>query len=777
MTTKTVRDLPEALTIAGADTLYVIQNGVDKRVSADTLKTYAKGDKGDPGDAGATGDVTPAALAAKNAAEAAAATAVAAAANLPEWMGPWLTGTAYGLNDQVSNGGSSYICILAHTSGASTEPGVGASWATNWNLVAQKGDTGAAGAAGSTGATGAQGSPGAPSPDAQYTGPHYFPFYISHYSAGGAVFSWAADGPQYLFPNADNVGYTDYRYIRSTPFSDMRFPDNVSSGTYTRIAFKLKSGPAPTIKTVTLTGGTAQGPFNFTLNSTLGEYEVFVTPNSGNTGIYVYLEWGFGTPATISPMSYSFTNPNQPARSMNKVALEAQQLSNGESNYFSKSFSVTGAGVTNTAGTLFVPANTHAEAYVNYPGIGEPGYISFTFESTRPIFKDVYVEYRNDAASAPTTQTYRLELIGKIPGGKYLWGAVHKIDDFVGVTTIDRVTLKVNNQTLAQIADSSATITNIKMQRSDRLPMPGADVSAVSVYNADEIVVKETSATSLSVYKKCSGTSDTYIEYNFNKINDLAGINASIWNQDGIYTAARTGTSAFTRNGTLATAVHTIAVNEQGKADHMGCAHGDHRDDGGGDFTKLLIDGQLKTITGSSIYQCNRFELLTSSRLIEARTTESGAFNTNARARVVTRHTIDARDKWDMVIAHRFNVLENFTAATFYLAMLKLWRYINNDSNGTVLCDRLYRWPDWTEELVASGTQSATTTRAVKLSGPGNIGVEMEALEGWTQASRGFQAQIDSSTVNCRWNFLSGVALTAGQTFDSAVGYRFTKTG
>ena len=43
--------------------------------------------------------------------------AAAVLASLPAWRGPWLTATAYGLNDLVSQGGSSYICVVAHTSG------------------------------------------------------------------------------------------------------------------------------------------------------------------------------------------------------------------------------------------------------------------------------------------------------------------------------------------------------------------------------------------------------------------------------------------------------------------------------------------------------------------------------------------------------------------------------------------------------------------------------------------------------------------------------------
>ena len=67
----------------------------------------------------------------------------AAGASGLNWEGAWLTATAYAVNDGTSNGGSSYICTQAHTSGASTEPGVGASWATYWSVLASKGTDGA----------------------------------------------------------------------------------------------------------------------------------------------------------------------------------------------------------------------------------------------------------------------------------------------------------------------------------------------------------------------------------------------------------------------------------------------------------------------------------------------------------------------------------------------------------------------------------------------------------------------------------------------------------
>lgn len=54
-----------------------------------------------------------------------------------EWKGAWVTSTAYALNDTVENNGSGYVCTSAHTSGSTTEPGVGASWTTVWDLFVE----------------------------------------------------------------------------------------------------------------------------------------------------------------------------------------------------------------------------------------------------------------------------------------------------------------------------------------------------------------------------------------------------------------------------------------------------------------------------------------------------------------------------------------------------------------------------------------------------------------------------------------------------------------
>jgi hypothetical protein len=44
----------------------------------------------------------------------------------------WVTSTVYSVDNAVKNGGLIYRCILAHTSGSTTEPGTGASWSTYW---------------------------------------------------------------------------------------------------------------------------------------------------------------------------------------------------------------------------------------------------------------------------------------------------------------------------------------------------------------------------------------------------------------------------------------------------------------------------------------------------------------------------------------------------------------------------------------------------------------------------------------------------------------------
>lgn len=85
-------------------------------------------------------------LASKGATGATGATGAAGPEGLI-WEGPWLTATSYSVDDAVSNGGSSYICIEAHTSGTFATDLA----ASKWELLAQKGDTGATGDTGPAG--------------------------------------------------------------------------------------------------------------------------------------------------------------------------------------------------------------------------------------------------------------------------------------------------------------------------------------------------------------------------------------------------------------------------------------------------------------------------------------------------------------------------------------------------------------------------------------------------------------------------------------------------
>lgn len=80
------------------------------------------------------------AAAASAASAAASASAAQTAENsLLEWKGAWVTATAYAPSDLVETGGSTYVCIVAHTSGTFATDLSGG----KWSLFAQKGSAGA----------------------------------------------------------------------------------------------------------------------------------------------------------------------------------------------------------------------------------------------------------------------------------------------------------------------------------------------------------------------------------------------------------------------------------------------------------------------------------------------------------------------------------------------------------------------------------------------------------------------------------------------------------
>jgi hypothetical protein len=50
-------------------------------------------------------------------------------------QGAWLITTDYFVDDAVTNGGETYVCIQDHTAAAGNEPGVGGSWTDYWTLI------------------------------------------------------------------------------------------------------------------------------------------------------------------------------------------------------------------------------------------------------------------------------------------------------------------------------------------------------------------------------------------------------------------------------------------------------------------------------------------------------------------------------------------------------------------------------------------------------------------------------------------------------------------
>jgi hypothetical protein len=82
------------------------------------------------------------------------------------WEGAWTTATAYATDDVVSNGGNTYMCVTAHTSGASFAVG------SDWEIMAGAGADGTNGTDGTNVGTGNAGQ-------------------ILQTNAGGSAIEWA----------------------------------------------------------------------------------------------------------------------------------------------------------------------------------------------------------------------------------------------------------------------------------------------------------------------------------------------------------------------------------------------------------------------------------------------------------------------------------------------------------------------------------------------------------------------------------------------------------
>jgi len=102
------------------------------------------------------------------------------------FQGAWVEPRGYATDDLVSHNGSTYACILGHTSTTDDEPGVGVNTATYWTIFTEKGDKGDQGDQGIQGVQGVQGETGP-----GFTGGTYNP-------GTGAV----------TFTSEDGIGFT-----------------------------------------------------------------------------------------------------------------------------------------------------------------------------------------------------------------------------------------------------------------------------------------------------------------------------------------------------------------------------------------------------------------------------------------------------------------------------------------------------------------------------------------------------------------------------------------
>lgn len=188
------------------------------------------------------------------------------------WGGAWVTSTAYVVGNAVSNGGSSWTCILNHTSSAITEPGVGANQATYWNTVAQKGATGATGPTGNTGATGPIGATG-PTGLTGATGP---------VGATGPIGATGATGPSGPTPG---LGGTDTQVQFNDTGTIAGNANFTFNKTTNQIAIAAGTAAAPTLIP---TGDTNTGiwfPAADTIAASTGGTERIRIDSSGNVGI------------------------------------------------------------------------------------------------------------------------------------------------------------------------------------------------------------------------------------------------------------------------------------------------------------------------------------------------------------------------------------------------------------------------------------------------------------------------------------------------------------
>lgn len=683
---------------------------------------------------------------------------LAALGSTIEWIGAWQTSTAYAAQDGVENDGSSYICTSSHTSGASTEPGVGASWETVWDLLASKGDQGDQGIQGVQGADGQV--------DLNWGQPH-----LIH------PYSLASPSPGTLAVTSTSVTFaTSDRFYRVVNMSNMGWPGGVFEGESILFRFTLESGTVPSTKTVkfydAINGGGSQVGSTQTFSLNGSHYEIETTIPAGTLSFIIDLT--AGASAVISRPTYRFDNRYvRNVREEETLFLENKILDSSYVNLWSSGFVAAGGG-TNSSGTFAVAAgSTAATATISGTRVSSEADMVVGFRVTKqsdgtPVdfILGTIAEYRLGANSSSHSDFY------SIGDGWFI--SKHTIGASVGIA--NQLKLQINNN-----SPSGASYTAVDINITDVFFIEGtilptfSPVGTPSNYTPEEIVVQVVADTTCKIfYKGNNNLSDKYIEVDLVR-TDEASTNSHNWTWVGSWICERTGFEAFTRLDQFVTGENSFVLYKQGATSGAGGAtHDNHSDTDTGGFARLLIDGNVKDLGTSAWYHCTRVELQTNARTYEDdHTTETAV--------IVSTHRVQNRK---ITVEHAITWSQSMNVNVFYAHMLAIYRNLNNDSGDLLVTDKAALSPFWEELDVSTsgyGTYNGTSygnSDEVRMWGDAGIGVRIKALTGWDQASRNLRINDSGGGPKIYFEAIKGnVAVTSGNTYKVAAEYEISYDG
>lgn len=246
-----------------------------------------------------------------------------ALSGIKNWLGAWLNATLYVPGNGVYNSatGSSYVCIVEHTSNtANDKPGSGTNQAIYWSVIAA-GTTGTTGYTGYTGPTGATGFTG-------YTGAGNFTGYTGYtgftgatgYTGPGNFTGYTGyTGPQGPTGATGYTGFTGYTGAGTTGFTGFTgYTGYTGPGNFTGYTgYTGFTGPAGAGSTgpTGYTGPQGSGPTGATGYTGPGNftgYTGYTGPNgpTGATGYTGYTGAGNFTGYTGYTGATGYTGPN-----------------------------------------------------------------------------------------------------------------------------------------------------------------------------------------------------------------------------------------------------------------------------------------------------------------------------------------------------------------------------------------------------------------------------------------------------------------------------------